>query len=164
MKYLTALIAIVIAVASTQSASALPPFKKAFAEKYAAKHKSKEFQAAVKKASCNACHVKGAKKDVQNEYGKVLNKLIEGDAKDRISAAGKKGAEEKKKESEKVMAELEKAFGKSFEMKSAAGKGPKYGELIKEGKLPVDLAKAEAAYKAEQKKKAAGKTADKSAE
>ncbi len=160
MKYLTALIAVVIAVAITQSASALPPFKKAFAEKYAAKHKNKEFQAAVKKASCNACHVKGAKKDVQNEYGKLLNKLIEGDAKDRIAAAGKKGADEKKKESEKVMAELDKAFAKSAEMKSAGGKGPKYGELMKEGKLPVDLEKAVAAWKAEQKKKAAEKPAE----
>lgn len=160
MKYLTALIVAVIAISTTQSAHALPAFKKAFAAKYAAKHKSKDFQSAVKKASCNVCHVKGAKKNVQNEYGKLLNKLIPGDAKKRESEAKAKGGDaEKKKESAKILAELSKAFDKTFDLKSEKGKGPKFGELIKEGKLPVDLKKATEAYKAE-KKKAESATAE----
>ena len=89
-----------------------------------------------------------------NEEGQ----LIEGDAKDRITAAGKKSPGDKKTETEKIMAELAKAFDKSAEMKSAGGKGPKYSELIKEGKLPVDPAKPEAAYKAEKKKAEAEKS------
>ena len=56
-----------VTVIGTQDTMALPQFKKAFAEKYAAKHKSKEFQTAAKKASCNVCHVKGPKKTVQND-------------------------------------------------------------------------------------------------
>ena len=47
-----------------QNALALTQFKKAFAVKYADTHKSAEFKTAVKKASCNVCHVKGAKKEV----------------------------------------------------------------------------------------------------
>ena len=160
MKYLIAVIAVVVAVSSTQSAHALPPFKKAFSEKYASKHKSKEFQSAVKKASCNVCHVKGAKKNVQNEYGKLLNKLIPGDAKKRETEAKAKGGDaEKKKEQAKILLELSKAFDKTFDLKSESGKGPKFGELIKEGKLPVDLKKATDAYKAEKKKAEAAKSA-----
>lgn len=155
MKFLTTSAAIVIVMASVQTTFAIAPFKTAFKEKYAAKHKSKEFQAAVKKASCNLCHVSKQKKPIQNEYGKLLNKLIPGDANARIKAAYKEGGSAaKKKETEVVLAQLAKAFDKAFETKSDGGKGPKYGELIKEGKLPVDMKKAVADFKAEQKKKA----------
>lgn len=159
MKKIVCLFAITLVTSiGAQNALAMPQFKKAFAEKFAAKHPKKEFQSAVKKATCNACHVKGAKKTVQNEYGKLLAKLIEGDANKRYKAAKAKGSDAGKAELAKIMGELDKAFDKSLAAKSEAGKGPKYGELIKAGKLPVDPAKAEAAYKAEKAKaKSAGK-------
>lgn len=142
-----------------QDALALPEFKKAFLDKYVKPHKSKELQTMAKKAGCNICHIKGSKdKHDQNEYGKLLNKLIEGDAKKRKTEAKNEGGlEAQKKEREKILAELEKAFAKVGETKSEGGKGPKFAELIKAGKLPVDPAKATAIFKAEQaKKKAAG--------
>lgn len=154
MKNLIGMIAFtILASCLTQEAHALPDFKKAFANKYAAKHESKDFQAAVKKASCNACHVKGAKKNVQNEYGKLLNKLIEGDADKIIKDAKKEGKEAGDKAKADILAALEKAFDKAAKEKSEKGKGPTYGELIKAGKLPVDVAKAQADYKAEQAKR-----------
>lgn len=154
MKNLIGMIAFtMLAGLLTQEAQALPDFKKAFASKYADKHESKDFQAAVKKASCNACHVKGAKKNVQNEYGKLLNKLIEGDAENIIKEAKKEGKEAEEKAKAEIMAALEKAFDKAANEKSEKGKGPTFGELIKAGKLPVDVDKAQADYKAEQAKK-----------
>lgn len=164
MKNIIGLLVFTIALTCTQSAMALPAFKKAFAEKYAKSHKSKEFQAAVKKASCNACHIKGAKKPVQNEYGKLLNKLIEGDANKRHKAAKAKGKADGDAELKKILGELDKAFAKAADTKSAAGKGPKYAEIMKEGKLPVDPAKAEAEYKAAKKKEAPADPDVKSAE
>ena len=51
-------------------ASALPPFKKAFEDKYVTNSSSTDFQAAFKTASCNTCHVKGKEKTARNAYGK----------------------------------------------------------------------------------------------
>ena len=153
MKNIIAILVFTIfAAICIQDASAMPQFKKAFAEKYAAKHKSKEFQAAAKKASCNVCHVKGAKKTVQNEYGKLLNKLIEGDANKRLKAAKAKGKEAGAKELATILAQLDAAFEKASEENSDGGKGPTYAEIIKKGELPVDPAKAAADYKAAKKK------------
>ena len=139
---------------NVQSAHALSEFKKAFGDKYAAKHKSKEFQTAVQKATCNVCHVKGAKKDVNNEYGKLLAKLIEGSAKDRKAKAKEEGGTEaENKEKAKLLEELEAAFKQVEKMKSDGGEGPEFGKLIESGKLPVDVDKAVAKYKEEQAKK-----------
>lgn len=129
-----ALLCSVAVLAFSSNVQALPPFKKAFSEKYVKTSDNADFQAAAKKASCNACHVKGEKKNVQNNYGTALNKLIEGDAKDRIAAAGKNGADAKKAETAKIMKELEAAFKKVEAMKSASGKT--YGEILKSGNLP----------------------------
>ena len=55
----------------------------------------------------------GAKKNVHNEYGKLLSKLIEGDAakrKKKAKEAGGKDAE--KEEIKKLLGELDKAFDK----------------------------------------------------
>ena len=93
------------------------------------------------------------KKNVQNEYGKLLNKLIEGDADKIIKDAKKEGKEAGDKAKADILAALEKAFDKAAKEKSEKGKGPTYGELIKAGKLPVDVAKAQADYKAEQAKR-----------
>lgn len=133
---------------------ALAPFKKAFQAKYLDDHKDAKFQSLAKKTGCNVCHVKGAKsKSVNNDYGKILKKLIEGDAKDRLKEAKAKGPAESKAETEKVLQELDAAFEKAANEKSDDGKGPTYGELIKNGKLPVDPEVAAAKYAEEQKKK-----------
>lgn len=70
----------------------------------------------VAKAKCNICHVKGEKKKVKNDYGKLLDDLL-----DR-----KKDA----KNPEKIREALEQVAA----MKSPSGKT--WGEMIKEGKLP----------------------------
>ena len=141
---------------STQTSLALPEFKKAFTEKYAAKHKSKVFQAAVKKGSCNVCHVKGAKKNVHNEFGKLLANLIEGSAKERKKKAKAEGGTAgQAKEKVKLLEELDKALTKVEKEKSEGGKGPEFGKLIESGKLPVDVKKAAAKYKREKARQAA---------
>ena len=138
-------------------ASAISQFKTPFKKKYAEKHKSEGFQKAVQKASCNACHVKKAPKKVRNEYGELLAKLIPGDANKRYKDAKKKSPEDGKKEMEKILLELDKAFEKAAETKTEKGKGPKYGEIIKSGKLPVDIDKAAAEYQAKKAKADAAK-------
>lgn len=131
-------------------AMALSEFKKAFGEKYIKTSKNAEFVTVAKKASCNVCHVKakGAKKDVQNEYGKALNKLIEGSAKERKAAAKKVSKEDETNEKTKLLAELDAAFKKVEAMKSDGGKGPTFGALLKDGKLPVQLDLAAKRYEA----------------
>ena len=150
-------VGVVFVAFGTQRAPALSEFKKAWTEKYADKHEDDDFKAVVRKASCNVCHVKGAKKDVNNEYGKLLDKLIEGSAKERKDKAKEAGGTEaQNEEKEKLLAELAEAFKKVEKMKSDGGKGPEYGQLIKDGKLPVEIEKAVEQYekeKAEAEKK-----------
>ena len=74
---------------------------------------------------------KGEKKDKRNAYGQELAKLIEGNAKERIKKAGAG----KKAETERVLEELSKAFDKVEKIKAKSG--GTYGDLLKEGKLPV---------------------------
>ena len=86
----------------------------------------------------------------------MIAKLIEGDAKDRISAAKKESREQGAEELAKVLKELDAAFDKVAKEKTDGGKGKQtYGELLKEGKLPVDPEVAKAKYEEEQKKKKA---------
>ena len=153
MKRLVGVLVVALLGAAATAVYAISPFKTAFKKKYIDTHKDKDFQSAAKKAGCNVCHVKGAtSKKVQNDYGKLLNKLIEGDANKRIKDAKKKSSSEGAAETKKVLAELEKAFEAVAKTKSESGKGPTYGELIKSGKLPVDLKKATAKYKEEKAK------------
>ena len=117
-------------------ARAIAPFKKAFQEKYVDKSDNEEFKEKFKKASCNTCHVKGEKKEVRNAYGEELSKLIEGDANARIKEAGKAGDEARTAETEKALKELQKAFEEVAKMESKSK--VKYGDLLKQGKLPVE--------------------------
>ena len=124
-----------------QSALALPAFKKEFKKQYIDTSSSEDFKAVAKKASCNVCHVKGEKKNVNNDYGMELAKLIEGNSKERLKAAKE---EDKAKgedvtaasdaEKDKIKKELLAAFKKVEGMKSKSG--TPYGELIQSGKLP----------------------------
>ena len=138
---------------SASRASAMPEFKAAFKKKYIDTSKLDDFKSLANKTSCDVCHVKGAKKTVQNAYGKALNKLIEGDAADRKkSAKAEGGSEGEAKEKVKLLAELEKAFEEVAKMKAPDGTLT-YGELIKEGKLPVPVDEAVSAYKKEMEEK-----------
>ena len=130
---LTLIAAAVAITLNLQPAQALPPFKKAFQEKYV-DDGSDALKDAFKKASCNTCHVKGEEKDVQNAYGMALNKLIEGNAKERLAEAKKNGTDDAEKE--KIAKELEEALKKTEGMESPSGE--KYGDRIKSGKLPVE--------------------------
>ena len=136
MKKFVTLCLLSVAVISwiTPTAQALAPFKKAFQQKYV-DDGDDALKAAFKKASCNTCHVKGKKKDERNTYGDELAKLIEGDAQSRIKAAGKNGAEARKAETQKILAELDKALDEVAKKDAVDGT---YGERIKAGKLPVD--------------------------
>jgi hypothetical protein len=119
---------------ATSRAVALTQFKKAFQEKYVDVSSSAELKEAFKKANCNTCHIKGAKtKDERNAYGQELAKLIEGDANKRIKDAGETG---RKAETEKILAELQKAFEEVANIKTESGET--YGDRIKAGKLPVE--------------------------
>jgi hypothetical protein len=123
--------------ATAGTVAAMPPFRKAFEDKYVKEHPKAEFQAAAKKAMCNICHVQGKPKTVNNAYGEELAKLIEGKASDRLKKAGDSG---KEAEQEKLLAELEAAFAKVEKVKvdSKDSASPTYGDLIKAGKLPVE--------------------------
>lgn len=115
----------------TREADALPPFKKAFDEKYVAPANDPAFTQAFGTAGCNVCHVNGQKKDVRNAYGEALAKLIKGDAAKRLKDAGPAG---KAAETKKLLGELNDAFTKTEADKSPSG--PTYGELLKQHKLP----------------------------
>jgi cytochrome c553 len=136
-KMLLVLSGCVVAMAiRVNSASALPQFKKAFEDKYVKTSKDGHFKTVYKKASCNACHVKGQKKSVHNKYGKELAELIKGDAKDRLDAANKKG--DKDKVQEEILKELEAAF-KQVEKKKPSDESLTFGERLKNGQLPVEV-------------------------
>jgi hypothetical protein len=108
------------------TASAFPEFKKEFDKKYIGDESNdaqKGIAAAVKVAKCNVCHdpAKGAdgkvSKKNRNAYGEALHKFI-----------GKKD--------KKDMPKIQDALTKAEAMKN--GEGPTFGDLLKQGKLPVD--------------------------
>lgn len=125
----------VTTAALSNTAFALPEFKKAFDEKYVKTSKNAQFKADFKKAACYTCHVKGKKKSEHNAYGKVLAKLIEGDAYDRKKAATKESPEKGKAMKATILKELEAAFIKVEKLKSKSG--TTIGQVLKEGKLPA---------------------------
>ena len=146
MKTVLAILSVVVLTSGLSgNAMALAPFKKVWKTKYIDTHKDEKFQAVAKKAGCNVCHIndKKVKKHFQNEYGQMIAKLIEGDAKKRYKI---------KEEKAKVMKELEAALEKVAKAKSKGGKGPTFGELIKAGKLPVDLEAAKKKHYEDQAK------------
>ena len=116
----------------TSKSDALPDFKKAFEEKYVKPANDPQFTKLVKTTNCNVCHVKGEEKTVRNAYGEALEKLVNGNAKQRLDAAKKAGAEAAEKA--KLMNEFDAALTKTEADKSAGG--VTYGELLKQHKLP----------------------------
>ncbi len=114
-------------------AQALPPFKKAFDQKYVANSTDANFKAAAKAAGCNICHVKDKEKTERNEYGAALAKVTGGKVKADLDAAATPAA--KKAIVDAALKNLQKAFQQVEADKSAAG--PTFGEQIKAGKLPA---------------------------
>ncbi len=102
---------------------AVPPFKKEFDKLYIKKDSTdpaeKSLATAVDKVKCNVCH-KGKDKKMRNAYGEELAKLL-----DKKADA---------KNPQKIIEALEKVA----EMPSNADdkSSLKFGELLKEGKLP----------------------------
>ncbi len=125
---------------SAGTCQALPPFKKAFDDRYVKPSTDEAFKESAKKAGCNLCHVDKKPKKEQNAYGSELAKLIEGDAQHRLKDAKAAGGEAgETAEKEKIMKELEKAFDEVE--KKDAPTGDKYGDRLKASKLPLEAAK-----------------------
>ncbi len=78
------------------------------------------------KISCNACHVKGEKKSVRNNYGKLFFKTFENK---KLTAEMPDDRDEKKEYAKKVMIpEFEKAFEKIKVMT--------FNDLVEAGVIP----------------------------
>jgi cytochrome c553 len=110
-------------------AAAYPQFKKEFDNKYIGEESTqveRAISAAVKVAKCNVCHdpkldEEGMEsKKNRNPYGEALAQFLDKD--DR-------------KDIPKIIATLEKV-----EAMKAKPNGPTFGELLKQGKLPVEVA------------------------
>lgn len=112
-------LAVVLLTANTMTpALAVSKLKKAFAAQYAGEKASEELKELVKDAGCYACHVKGEKKKVRNDYGKALEKAFEKNEfplkdweKDQDKYADKLKDIFKKVEGEKSGFEEHKTFG-----------------------------------------------------
>lgn len=120
------LTAFLIPVFTVGLAHAYPEFKKEFDKKYVHKgatapNEAALFQAADK-AKCNICHM-GKTKKQRNAYGVTLSKFVT--KKDKKNAA-------------KIQEALDKAEAEHSDPANATS--PTFGELIKEGKLPVEAA------------------------
>ncbi len=133
LQILTLLTMVVLCGANT--CSAIPPFKKPFEAKYAKPSEDDAFKAAYKTASCNACHVKGKKKDWLNAYGLELARLISGIAKERLAEAKAVSSDAKKAENKKLVKELKEAFKKAEAAKSPSGEA--WGEMLKQHRIPT---------------------------
>ena len=107
---------------SVQSASALPPFNKAWTEKYVEGNSNAKFVEAVGTAKCNVCH-EGTSKKMHNTYGKVVQKYL---TKAKYNEIKEDEAAAKKY----ILEGLQKAEGEK------AANGKTYGELLKGGSLP----------------------------
>ena len=100
-------------LANLPAAQAFPNFKMQFDKKYmsegSALHKALEG-----KSNCNVCHV-GTDKKKKNDYGAALDKLLSRDDMQIV---------------EKIQEALEK-------VETEKSGGTTFGDLIKEGKLPI---------------------------
>lgn len=88
------------------------------------------------KVSCNACHVKGKKKTVRNEFGEALFQEFK---QFKFSEAIHKIKDKKKKKEyfeKNVFPEYRKAFKKVATKDVKNKKGDKWADLVKNGKLP----------------------------
>jgi hypothetical protein len=111
---------------NTEAVQAFPEFRKEFEKKYVPENPNtpaeKSLKAEFDGAKCGICHLgpQGKEKKKRNAYGMALSKLIK---------------KEDKKDSDKIQGALDTVAKEP----SVAGdaSSPSYGDLIKEGKLPV---------------------------
>jgi hypothetical protein len=84
------LLGLLIAMPVARPAVALPPWKPKFQELYVdgGPQSLKDAFADNVIGSCKVCHVNGQEKTVRNPFGEALDRLIEGDAGKRLTAAG----------------------------------------------------------------------------
>lgn len=108
---------------------AIPPFWKAFEQKYVTDNDNAAAAEAFAKAKCNVCHVEGQKKSERNPFGVQLSELLDKDnfKKDRLDA-----------EPDKANQEIFAALDKVAAMKTDPEKddAPTFGDRIAQGLLP----------------------------
>jgi mono/diheme cytochrome c family protein len=94
-------------------------FKAVYVKPDSSDANEKALVAEVEAAKCNVCHMPASKKE-RNAYGEALAKLLD------------------KKEDAKNVEKIRKALEEVAAMSSDAAKAdaPKFGDLIKQGKLP----------------------------
>lgn len=115
------MIGVAVAVAfSSSPAFAIKQFADAFKETYV--KEGSPLAAEVEKAKCNVCHVGKNKKD-RNAYGNALAELLD--------------KKEDKDNKEKILKALETVAAQSSD--PAKADAPTFGDLIKQGKLPVEF-------------------------
>ncbi len=100
----------------------------------------KEFVAAVKKARCNTCHIKGEKKPIRNPFGATLSQALQAQLQmngKAITAALKNSApsDVKQKVQEAFYSCLDKALSSPSDPESKAS--ATFGDRLQEGKLPT---------------------------
>lgn len=112
-----------LATSGAQTARAIAPFKKEFDNKYVKKSpetaEEKSLAEAAKTAKCNVCHA-GKSKKTRNPYGAALAEILD----------KKKDA----KNVDKIRAALDTVAEHPSDKNNP--NSPKYGDLIKQGKLP----------------------------
>lgn len=126
---------IVSSIAS--SACALPPWKPKFKEMFVDEGPKSLQDAFANKVigSCKVCHVNGEEKTVRNPFGQALDRLIDGNAGERIKEAAKDGGDAKAAMQAEIDKEFLAALDKVLNLPSESGGGT-YGERIKAGSLP----------------------------
>jgi hypothetical protein len=112
------------AILAASSSWAIKEYKAQFEEKYLKPHGGEPQNLALKqafeKAQCTLCH-QGERKKSLNEYGAAFRKAFD-------RKAGKRNAE-------KIQAAFEKL--ESQKSRPDDPKSPTFGELLKQGKLPL---------------------------
>lgn len=126
-KVVCSTVAMVIVANTVAPVLAVSKLKKAFATKYAGDEADDDFKKLVKKAGCYACHVKGEKKDVRNDYGKALAKAFE---------KNEFPLKDWEKDQEKYADKLEEIFKKVEGEKSGFEDHKTFGDRIKANLLP----------------------------
>jgi ribosomal protein L23 len=84
--------------------------------------------------SCNTCHVKGEEKDVINDFGATVQKLLEGmDVESRVQACKEADKETKEKIEKELAEEFVVVLKRLDTIASASGKP--YADAIREGEV-----------------------------
>ena len=129
-----------------QSARAFPAFKRRFDAKYLVKG-TPLYEALGGRSSCNVCHVGGAMdREHRNDYGQALDKLLErADAETLSIERARRDPQAARAAARKIddaLVAVEKLPANPRE-KGSGGKTsdemapPTFGQLIREGKLPM---------------------------